>query len=202
MFQRFYIRPAKSRRRSALGTYRAISVFLAVCLPLVLQPALFAQQKVEREYLLKAAFIYNFTKYVQWEVPDRLDSFVIAVFGNSDVLVPLNEIAKKNSVAGKTIIINHIATMNNFEDCHILFIAPSEVEGLDSILDIVEYKNILTVADSPGFAVRGVAINFIIIDGGIKFKINNGALKRADLSVGSQLLKLGLIVEDERQGES
>ncbi len=202
MLQRLHIRPAKFCRGYALNTYCAILVFLIICLHFILQPVLLAQQKVEREYLLKAAFVYNFTKYIEWQDPDRLDSFVITVLGKSDILVPLNEIAKRNSVDGKTIRINHIATINDFKDCHILFIAPSEAENLDHILDIVEYENILTVADSHGFAMRGVAINFVIIEGRIKFKINSQALKRAELNVGSQLLKVGLMVKDERQRES
>ena len=73
--------------------------------------------------------------------------------------------------------------------CNILLISASEKNQLQNILEMTKNKNILTVSDSNGFALEGVAINFVLVEGKLKFEINSNAINQAGLQVSSHLLK-------------
>ena len=156
---------------------------------------------VSPEDKLKAVFIYNFTKYIQWPNYDTSETFDIAVIGDSEIIIPLKEIEKKRTVDNKKIKIIHYQDINDINICHILFISSSEKKRLSDILQKVKDKNILTISGSEGFAEEGVTINFVIIEGKIKFEINNSAINQAGLQVSSQLLKLAILVEEEGKSD-
>lgn len=141
---------------------------------------------------LKAAFLYNFTRYIDWN-NNSDDYFIIGVVGNSPIVESLNEIAKRNKVNNKTIVVRQINKLSEIEGCDILFISKNNSYSLDSIL-----KNVgpgeLTVAEQPGFAELGAAFNFVIINNKLKFEANLQAIAAAHLKAGSQLLKLAIIV--------
>lgn len=142
----------------------------------------------------KAAFIYNFTRYIEW-TDDSLQTFIIAVLGDSDILIPLKEIEKKKQVGNRRIKIEHCTKIMEIDTCHILFISESECCNLRKIIDTIAGRKILTISDTKGFARKGVAINFVIVNGKIRFEINSRALDATGLRVSSHLLKLALFVE-------
>ncbi|MFC1538612.1 YfiR family protein [Candidatus Latescibacterota bacterium] len=145
---------------------------------------------------LKAVFIYNFTKYIQWANNDTSGTFKIGVIGDSEIIIPLKEIGEKELVNNRKIEIKHCQNIWDINDCNILFISASEKNQLQDILNKVEYENILTVGDSNGFANEGVAINFVIVEGKLKFEINSSAFNKAELQVSSHLLKLAILIEN------
>src|SRR5450631_4358077 len=75
------------------------------------------------EYALKAAFIYNFTKYIDWNAKAAGDEFIIGVIGNSDILGPLRTIAGVKLVNGKKILLRHYSMIDHYEFCHVVFIS-------------------------------------------------------------------------------
>lgn len=143
---------------------------------------------------IKAVFIYNFTKYIQWPNSDTSRTFEIAIIGDSNIIIPLKEIAEKKLVDNRKIEIKHCQDIQDINMCHILFISASENKRLHEILQKVKNRNILTISDCNGFAEEGVAINFVIIEGKVKFEISSGAINNAGLKVSSQLLKLAILV--------
>jgi hypothetical protein len=161
------------------------------------QSSLFAQKEMGGEYNLKATFIYHFTKYIKWTDSDSTKDFKIAILGDSDIITPLKKIANMRTVNNRKILIKHFNNIQDIDTCQILFISASKKNELQVILKKAEHKNILTISDSKGFAHKGVAINFVISEGKIKFEINNRALKRTGLQVSSQLQKLAILVEEE-----
>ncbi len=160
---------------------------------------LIAQIEASKEYELKAVFIYNFTKYIQWADSDTSRTFEIAVIGDSNIINPLKIIAEKKIVNNRKIIITHFQNIDDLRSCHILFISALKLNQLDEILQKVEHENILTISDSKGFAQKGVAINFILVADKVKFEINSRAFERTGLQVSSQLQKLAIMVEEEKQ---
>ena len=170
----------------------------------ILFPALvFGEENdaISLEDKIKAAFVYNFTKYIEWVDDDTTDSFEIGIIGDSDIIFPLQEIAEKELINNKKIEIKHFQNVQDINVCYILFISASEKSQLQNILKKIENKNILTISDSIGFAHEGVSINFIIVDGKIKFEINNSSIDQAGLQVSSQLLKLAILVEEEGKSD-
>ncbi len=138
---------------------------------------------------IKAAFIYNFTKYMNWVSQDST-TFTIAIIGDSEITTLLQEIAQKRQVEHKQIQIKHIKNTDRDFDCHILFISATEKLHLGNIIEKTHGKNILTISEVDNALSNGVMINFINIDETIKFEINLQAMKKAQFKPSSQLLKV------------
>lgn len=170
--------------------------FFCLSIPLFSSQSLENQDNPTKEEDLKAVFIYNFTKYVFWSDNDTSLTFNISIIGESNIVFPLNEIANSRKVGEKEIIINKIKDINNLSQSHVLFISESERDRLPAILNQINQKNTLTVSDSDGFAKMGVGINFLYINGNIRFELNQTSLERAGLKVSSQLLRLAVLVDE------
>jgi hypothetical protein len=149
----------------------------------------------EQEANLKAVFIYNFTRYIDWDTTGAGNDFIIGIIGPSAVTGSLMEIAKKNTVKNKKIIIRQFSKPEDIEYCHILFIPQKLPFPLYSILNRVG-KGMLTISEEPGYAKQGTAFNFVIKDDKLKFEADLKAIYSAGLRAGSQLLKLAIIIDD------
>ena len=184
-------KPAKNMK-----FFYILLLFFCIELPITA----FTDVKPEDEY--KAVFIYNFTKYIEWPGNDISDSFEIAIIGESEITIPLKEIAKKKLVNNRKIKIVVYQDVRDINMCHILFISASENKRLHDILQKVKNTNILTISDSMGFAEEGVAFNFVIDDGKLKFEINSNVINKTGLQVSSQLLKLAILVEEKGKSDA
>jgi uncharacterized protein DUF4154 len=151
-------------------------------------------QTTEQEANLKAAFIYNFTKYIDWDTNRTDSNFVIGIVGSSPIITPLNEIAKTNTVNNERIVIRVFSKPEEIEGCNILFIPANSPFSLQSILDRTE-RGELTISEKAGYAKQGTAFNLVIINNKLKFEANLKAIADAGLKAGSQLLKLAIIVD-------
>lgn len=154
-------------------------------------------EETRQEYNLKAVFIYNFSRYIQWNEVKDTGPFEIAVIGDSEIINPLNNIAVKKLVNDRKIFIKHFQDISDINSCHILFIPESKIKHMDEILEKVKQYNTLTIADSEGAAVKGVAINFVMVKEKIKFELNSLAIDRVGLKVSSQLKKIAILVGEE-----
>jgi hypothetical protein len=155
------------------------------------------------EYELKAAFLFNFTKYVKWPeraFADEHSPIVIAVVGTDPFGHALDDVVREKSVGGRKFDVRRFKTVDDLDACHLLFVAPSESARLSKIREHYTGEATLLVGDTDHFAGRGGAIGFYIEDKKIRFEINTDATKRATLDLSSQLLKLARIVKDD-QGE-
>lgn len=152
-------------------------------------------QSDNKEYNLKAAFIYNFTRFIEWDTLNNREEFIIAVINSSPITEAFEEIARTKTVNNKKIIIRHFYTAEEIGECDILFIAENSKIPLQKILDKTKSKNTLTISEQDGYAKRGTAINFIIVNSKLKFEANTKAISSAGLTASAQLLKLAVIVE-------
>lgn len=154
-----------------------------------------AQERKHGEYEVKAAFLYNIGKFVEWpEKPgERGEHLVLGVLGDDPFEGCLDALQGKK-LRGKKIVVKRITSFHGAKTCNILFIAASEKERINLILKELANKPILTVGDTDSFAAKGVMINFYIDNNRIRFAINNEAAKRANLRIHSNLLTLGKIV--------
>lgn len=142
------------------------------------------------EYDVKAAFIYNFAKFVKW--PEGTSKITFCIVGKNPFGASTDGVDGK-PVADKTFKVALTGALN--AACNIVFIAESERGRLASTLESIKGDGVLTVADTEGFAARGVMINFFIDEEGrVRFEVNNEAMKKGGVIIGSQLLKLGKVV--------
>jgi len=151
----------------------------------------------ERLTQFKAIFLYNFVGYVTWPEERQSGDLVVLVVGESDVVAPLRDIAGKRQVNGRSLEVRASADVENLEPCHLLYVPAGQADRLEAIGEQVKGKSVLTVADVAGAALRGeAAISFVMVDGKLKFEINQQALAAAGLWASSHLLRLGILAEE------
>lgn len=162
-----------------------------------LDTAFTGNQQIDKasEYNLKAAFIYNFTKYIEWNTTAGENDFIIGIIGTSPINGPLGEIVKTETVNGKKITVKQFASPSDISFCNILFISRNTNASLPDILAKTVDKGTLVVSEQEDYARAGSAINFVIVNRKLKFQANVNAINEAGLTASSQLLKLAIIVK-------
>ncbi len=139
----------------------------------------------------KAAFIFNFTRYIEWPSTYNPSEFVIGILGKDIELADeLNMIASTKNVAGKSIRVENYSSANGIGNCNILFVCSSHSGQIGSALGRIGNKNILLVSDSPGSIGKGSAINFVFNDNKLGFEIKSAVAKQKGLKVSSSLENL------------
>lgn len=145
------------------------------------------------EQQVKAVFLYQFVKYVKWPPLDESETgtpLVIGVYRESSVLRYLKETIENPAKSNRVLIVRQIETLAQPPFCQVLFIDKAYKRQLPEILTAVNGKPVLTVSDSDGFAEKGGIIQFVNVDGKIKFIINHTAAKSAGLTINARLLAL------------
>jgi hypothetical protein len=147
------------------------------------------------EYQVKAAFLFNFAKFVDW--PSRKftepDSpLIIGIVGSDPFGALLEEQVQDQQINDRTVVVRHIQSMEELRKCHMIFVCRSEAERLGPILSEVRGDNVLTVGETDKFISRGGMINFVVTDGQVHFEINDSATRHAGLKISSKLENLAL----------
>lgn len=166
-----------------------------------MQPSSHAEELSAREYSLKASFIYNFTKFIEWPteaMPEGTTSIRLCIIGTDQFGKEIDRL-KDKTTKGRSFTIIRIKQLPDSEQlglCHIVFIGLSENGNVPEILKLLDNSSTLTISDSIGMAEKGVMINFFVERKKVRFEINLGAAKRAGLRINSRLLRLGRKVID------
>jgi len=151
-----------------------------------------------KESLVKAAFIYNFVKFVEW--PDgksigKLSNIDICTLGISSIDNAANVFKAASTDKLKLTMVQEKELSNIVKHCHIVFIGESD--NLEQTLASLKSSPVLTVSDREGFAEKGGMIGFVKSDNKIKIEVNTKAISAAGLRVDAQLLEIALKVIDK-----
>jgi hypothetical protein len=154
-----------------------------------------------QEYRVKAAFLYNFAKFVEWpsdafRTPQ--DPIVVCVLGRNPIGDAAEEVIHGKSIEGRALAFRQVAGAEETGRCQILFISASEDKRFRSLSGNLKPAGILTVGEAQGFALTGGVINFKLEGGHVRFEINVEAAERAQLHISSKLLSLAEIVRTEK----
>jgi hypothetical protein len=176
---------------------RPLLVLISVCWLIVGAPAVSqAENPAPGEYDVKAAFLYNFAKFVEWPAEsfttDRMP-LTICVLGDNPFGKGFDSIRSK-TINNRAIAIREIDDVEAAGACHLLFISMSEQPHVDAVLGSLGKRSVLTVSDMNMFTQAGGMISFVTAENKIRFEINNRATKRAGVKISSQLLKLARTV--------
>lgn len=162
-----------------------------------------AQAQSATEYQVKAAFLFNFARFVEWPAeafPNADSALQICVLGQDPFGREFEQVIMDKTVNGHRIEIAHPDGVPQSRACQILFIAASEKAHLPSILQGLKGASVLIVGDTPGFAALGGAINFVIDDGRVRFEINLKAAEIAHLKISARLLTVAKVVLNGEPG--
>jgi hypothetical protein len=156
-----------------------------------------AAPEVSKEYQVKAAFLYNFTKFVEWPAsrfPDATSPIVIAVLGRNPFGAELEAIVRERKVNGRGLVVKVIDSADAAASAHLLFVDAGVEDRLVGKMDALQKAGVLLVGESPRFIAAGGIINFTLEADKVRFQINPQAGEQAGLKISAQLLKLAVIV--------
>jgi YfiR/HmsC-like len=165
------------------------SCVLAAMLSL-LSPCSFAEGGDRLEYQVKAAFLFNFLKFVEWPAAPNDSPWVIGILGHDPFGGALEDTVRGKMVNGRPVDVRRYARPGDVKDCNILFIGRADYERLGTPVQ----AGLLTVGEASGFLKSGGIINFYLEDNRVHFEIRPGVARSSGVRISSQLLKLGRVL--------
>ena len=157
-------------------------------------------QQHPTESQVKAAYLYNFGKFVTWQPGQagNSGSLEICLLGKDPFGPMLDATVAGESIDGRKIAVKRIGKVQDAPECRILFVGLSEGSRLGSILTAAQRFGMLTVSDIPNFAEQGGIIEFVSQQDRIRFEVNRAAAEQSHLVLSSQLLKVASKVIDKK----
>ena len=155
-----------------------------------------ARAQSSHEYEIKAAFLYNFVKFVEWPseaLPETSATITVCVLGDDPSADALESINGK-TVKGRRLSVRRLQPTTGIESCHVLFISSSQESRLPQVMQNLHGSSVLTVGEMERFIPSGGIINFVIERNKVRFEISPSGAERARLKLSSQLLSLARVV--------
>ena len=180
--------------RPLLIAVAAACAFLAI-------PALHAQNPRPTDYQVKAAYLYNFGRFVEW--PEKAAAnqggpFTVCVLGQDPFGPSLDATLAGETIGGKTVVAKRISGAEESGDCQILFLSLTDDSRLNKIIAGLDKKAVLTVSDMSQFVKHGGMIQFVLEGKKVRFEVNLTATQHAGLTLSSELLKIATAVRRDR----
>jgi len=170
---------------------------IAIACGLLSGSILKAQDAKPSEYQVKAAYLSNFGKFVDWPSavkPSKDEPFNVCVIGQDPFGDSIDAALAGETIGRARLVAKRIGRLPDAVTCRIVFISSSEDSQLKAVLAAIEKASILTVSDMPEFARRGGMIQFVLDGNRVRFEVNLEAVRRVGLNLSSDLLKLALAV--------
>ena len=146
---------------------------------------------------IKAAYLYNFTKFVEWPAlafPKTPSPFVICVAADASFERAVDRIVTGEKIGDRALRLVHVDG-DDVAGCHVLFVGRSQQERAPRLLAAIGTAPVLTVSDAPRFLQQGGMILFVLENNRVRFDINVRAADRAGVRVSSKLLRVARRVE-------
>lgn len=181
--------------RSALLLLALHSFILIVCLASPVR--LLAQAEPSRDVQVKARYLANIGKFVEWPegtFASPSAPFVIGIVGYYSFGISLVDELANKTVHGRKVVVRPKKLGGDLRDCQILFISGSERKRFEQILNALRGAHVLTVGESEGFLEAGGALNFVVEGERVRFDANLAAASRENLRISSQLLMMARMV--------
>jgi hypothetical protein len=169
-----------------------MKTILSLILSLLFAGSTFAQQRPTHE--IHAAMVYNFIKYVQWPNEGDEGEFIVGVLGADDVFNTLKQWYDGKPKGSKKYVIRKLSSPNETGECQVVYVGKSKNKDFDSVKTTTSGRSVLTVTDGNGLGQKGSCINFKVIDGKLKFELNQGVVAGSNLKVSSQLSSMAILI--------
>ncbi len=153
----------------------------------------------DKDYYVKAAFLYKFIKFVEWPGDKNIASqnaIDVCVIGETELIQAAPVFKGASTPTLSLALVEEKNPDRVAAHCHILFIGDVGAEAMADILRSVKGKPVLTVSDNEGFAERGGIIGFVMEENKVKLAVNTKSASEAGLRIDAQLLEIALKVID------
>ncbi len=158
-----------------------------------------AAGQVVSEYQVKAAYLYNFAKFVEWPAEgfsSPADSFEVCIFGEDPFGAGIDELMHDKVVQQRKLVLRRIASFSEARSCQILFVPRASRAQTRELLEQIKSSSILTVGETPDFLRNGGVINLVLEQDRVRFDVNLDAAQRTRLRISSKLLAVARAVHN------
>jgi hypothetical protein len=163
-----------------------------------------AADGISLEYQIKAAFLFNFTRFIGWPAESFADSaspIVIGVTGENPFGAELANVLKGRRVNGRPIVVRSVTNSDDARTTHLLFVGATEPSELAQLMRSLQGHPVMTVGESAAFASEGGMIKFVLRGDKVRFEINASAAEQSRLRVSAHLEKLATVVHGSTRHE-
>lgn len=151
-----------------------------------------AQERPTHE--IHAAMLYNFIKYVQWPDEGADGEFVVGVIGEDNVFNTLKQWYDGKPKGSKKYVIKKLSSSLEASTCQVVYVGKTKSKEFENVKNSVTGKSILTITDGNGLGEKGSCINFKVIDGKLRFELNQGVVTGSNLKVSGQLSSMAILI--------
>ena len=155
-------------------------------------------QSAPSETQLKAAFLVNFPKYVEWAAETAVQTngpVVVATWGETNLGEELRKMTQGKTINGRLVVFKILEENDNVADSHVLFIPDSARRRVPALLEKLKGSSVLTVGESDDFLEKGGMINLARRDRKVRLEINLVSSRQANLKISSKLLSVADVVK-------
>jgi hypothetical protein len=145
--------------------------------------------------MVKASYLYNFSKFIDWPTEYKSGNFVISVMGGGNLHQELVKKYNNKQIGSQQIEIRKLSKTLNISPCHVLFIGGEYTEMLPEITNALKGQPILIVAEQDGSLEKGAILNFVVIDHQYRFEVDLKNAENRELFIGSTIKSLALKVQ-------
>jgi hypothetical protein len=158
-------------------------------------------QRTASEQDLKAAFLYNFTRFVNWPdgIPPGAEPFRLCIIADRETTTAVERTMAGESVNGRPAETRVPRSPEDTRNCQVLFVGRETEERAKPFLASVRDQPVLLVGDGEQFTARGGAIQFVLVDGKLRFDIHARNAARGGLTISSRLLSLARQTDQGRR---
>jgi hypothetical protein len=169
-------------------------------LSLALGPRAFALNgEPPLEQKVKAAYIYNFVRFVEWPASRGSGPVRVGVVGPVKLATAMKEALEGRTVGDRPIVVRRVLSVDEAADNEVLYVSGNDLEEARRFVAPAEEKAVLTVTECDRFLKAGSLVNFFLADESVRFAVNTAALDRSPLRMSSQMLQFASIVSPEKK---
>jgi hypothetical protein len=153
------------------------------------------------EYPVKAAYLYEFARFVEWpEIGSTAGPLCIGVLGDDPFGEALDRAVTGKKAGGRALAVRRFRNLEELQPCGILFVANSEARRLDAVLVKTAGWATLTVGEDDGFTVGGGMVRFLVHGNRVRFEVNLRAAQGAGLRLSSRMLAIASVTGMKKGG--
>ena len=146
---------------------------------------------------IKAAYLYNFAKFVEWpeaSFPDASAPIHLCLLNDPSIGAQLIQIVKDKQISGRSIAIVPIQNAEQARGCQILFINSAQSWQVEHVIKVLQGASVLTVGEAAGFVEQGGIVNFVVQNDQVHFQVNHRAATQSRLRMSARLLSVAKLV--------
>lgn len=153
----------------------------------------FQGQNINGRGRMQSLFLYNFaSKYIEWPASYKEGNFIIGIIGDSPVLSELNTVTAAKKVFNQSIEIKKFNSSSEISKCNMLFVPFDKTDILQEVVNKVKGSSTLIITEKDGVLRQGAIINFVSVEGKLKFETNKTEIEKREIRIAADLLKLSI----------